>query len=79
LGTQAGQISPVAFIATLDSTAWLSRASVDRARLINTALGARESGNLYCVDCNRMDRLPTLIISFQGLDLSLSPEQYFQR
>ncbi|TGZ64434.1 hypothetical protein CRM22_006374 [Opisthorchis felineus] len=79
VGTQAGRISSVEFIATLDSTAWLSRASVDSARLINTALGARESGNLYFVDCNRMEQLPTFIISFQGQDLSLSPEQYFQK
>ncbi|TGZ73750.1 hypothetical protein CRM22_001334 [Opisthorchis felineus] len=79
LGTQAGRISSITFTASLDSTAWLSRASVDRARLINTALGARESGNLYFVDCNRMDQLPTLIISFQDQDLSLSPEQYFQK
>ncbi|TGZ37329.1 hypothetical protein CRM22_011340 [Opisthorchis felineus] len=79
LSTPARRISAIGFSATLDSTSWLNKASVDRARLINTALGAMESGDEYIVDCNRMKQLPALIISFHGLDLSLSLEKYVQK
>ncbi|KAG5455278.1 plasmepsin-2 [Clonorchis sinensis] len=79
LSTSRGGISSIEFYAKLDSTTWLNKASVDRTRLINTALGATVSGNVYVFDCNRMDQLPALIMSLQGADLRLIPEQYVQR
>ncbi|OON14548.1 eukaryotic aspartyl protease, partial [Opisthorchis viverrini] len=79
LGTPGRRISSRLSITTLDSTTWLSKASVDRARRINTALGATESGNLYVVNCNQVGQLPSLVITLQGVDLNLAPEQYIQR
>ncbi|GAA52260.1 cathepsin D [Clonorchis sinensis] len=79
LSTSTGRISLITFHAKLDSTTWLNKASVDRTRLINTALGATLSGNMYVFDCNRMDQLPAFIMSLQGADLTLIPEQYVQR
>ncbi|KER21800.1 hypothetical protein T265_15011, partial [Opisthorchis viverrini] len=79
LSTPGRRISSRSFTATLDSATWLSKASVERASQINTALGTTLSENLYVVDCDQVGQLPTLVITFQGADLSLTPEQYIQR
>ncbi|TGZ69401.1 hypothetical protein CRM22_003760 [Opisthorchis felineus] len=79
LSTSERLISSKAFSATLDSSTWLNKASVNRARVINTALGATLSGNLYVVDCNKVEQLPALIIAMQGVELNLTPQQYIQK
>ncbi|KER21801.1 hypothetical protein T265_15012, partial [Opisthorchis viverrini] len=79
LSTAGRRISLRSFTATLDSTTFLSKASVERTSQINTALGATLSGNLYVVDCNQVGQLPALVMSFQGVQLNLTPEQYIQR
>ncbi|KER20879.1 hypothetical protein T265_10666 [Opisthorchis viverrini] len=79
LSTHTGRISSIRFTATLDSTTWLNKAIVGCANQINAALGATLSGNVYVVDCNRIPRLPTLVISLPGTDLNLLPEQYVQK
>ncbi|TGZ73698.1 hypothetical protein CRM22_001364 [Opisthorchis felineus] len=79
LSTPVRLISSRSFTATLDSTTWLNKASVDRARRINTALGATLSGDVYVVDCNRIGELLTLVFTAQGAELSLTPQQYIQK
>ncbi|OON16821.1 eukaryotic aspartyl protease [Opisthorchis viverrini] len=79
LRTPTQSISLMAFTATLDSTTWLNGASVERAGLINAALGGTLSENVYTVDCNQISQLPTLVFIFNGFELSLQPEQYVQK
>ncbi|KER28024.1 hypothetical protein T265_05070 [Opisthorchis viverrini] len=67
------------FVASLDSTSWLNKIAVDRAGLINTALGATLHGELYIVNCDGLAQLPNLIFGLQGVDLTLTPQQYILR
>ncbi|TGZ57589.1 hypothetical protein CRM22_009909 [Opisthorchis felineus] len=77
--TSVGEISHRPFSATLDSTSRLNKAAVDRALLINNAIGATQQGNIFIVDCDRLEQLPNLIIGFREVHLSLTPQQYIQK
>ncbi|KER19372.1 hypothetical protein T265_11831 [Opisthorchis viverrini] len=67
------------FVAKLDSTVWLNKLSVERAEEINTALGAQRWQHLHVVDCNRVDQMPTLLMSFDDVRLDLHPRMYIRK
>ncbi|KAG5454514.1 Cathepsin E [Clonorchis sinensis] len=79
LGTPTGPISQRLLVGMLDSTSWLSKLSVAHAETVNTGLGAQKSGNLYVVDCNRMDQMPILRIALDGAQFDLHPRAYIQQ